>query len=430
MKSVIKNILKVLLIMSIILIMVLGGVIGATVYKKWEADLVESGKGKIVTGLISKDSETVKQECVTCLFLGKDKGGALTDFIMLGQYNPNTKKISLLSIPRDTRINGSSDGKINSLYAGRYQEKTIAKVEEITGIKIQHYVVFSTKILRDIVDCLGGVTIDVPQNMNYDDPYQDLHIHLTKGTQLLNGDKAEQFVRFRSYVNGDVDRIKAQQSFIKAMLGEVLSAKGISKINDMVKIVLDGTKTDITMELVTKYLDDVVYLKTENLVIDTLPGAGRMGPSPYGGELSYFYHDTEKTKVVVDKLFHDIDVSADSSGDVVETIGKLEETSHVEEQQDEQNTKTRLEVLNANNTTKVLNRVVEVLNNGEFDVVKIGNYPTTKLENSRIVDYGKGTEEELKALKDILKITNVEKQEDSSSKVKYTIIIGEKYELR
>ena len=171
MNNVVKNVLKVLLILVIVIVMVLGGIVCAALYKSWEARiLAEEGSG-FKTGIISKNPENVKRECVTCLFLGKDKGGALTDFIMLGQYNPNTKQISLLSIPRDTRVSNSSDGKINSLYAGKYHEKTMAKVEDITGVKVDHYVVFSTKILRDLVDCLGGVTVDVPQNMNYDDPY-------------------------------------------------------------------------------------------------------------------------------------------------------------------------------------------------------------------------------------------------------------------
>lgn len=257
MKNIIKTILKVLLIVVILIVMSVAGIIGATLYKRWEADIIDDNKsGNNNTGILI-DNEKVEEECFTCLFMGVN--GHLTDFIMLGQYNPNTREIALLSIPRDTHVSNSVDGKINSLYAGKYPEKVMKKVEEITEIEVQHYIVFDTKILRKIVDEIGGVTVNVPINMNYDDPDQNLYIHLNKGTQTLTGKQAEQFVRFRKnndgtgYPNGDVGRIATQQQFIKAMAAEVLSAKNISKIGSLVKIVLDGTKTDITMDIVTKY---------------------------------------------------------------------------------------------------------------------------------------------------------------------------------
>ena len=299
MKKIILNVLKVLLILVIIFLMILGGVIGARVYKNWESDLIDEGKSGIYVGVIKKE-EVEPRECVTCLFMGVN--GPLTDFIMLGQYNPNNKKISLLSIPRDTQVKQAYDWKINSLYGGKHTEKTIDAVEKLTDVKIQHYVVFDTKILRKIVDELGGVTVDVPINMNYDDPYQNLHIHLSKGVQTLNGSQAEQFVRFRKnnngtgYVDGDVGRIKAQQSFIKAMISEVITPKGLAKMKDLVKIVLDGTKTDITAEIAAEYLDDAVTIKMDRIQMETLPGAGRDGPSPYGYNFAYLLHDAHKTK--------------------------------------------------------------------------------------------------------------------------------------
>ena len=109
---------------------------------------------------------------------------------MLGQYNPNTREVALMSIPRDTKVSGTIDGKINSAYASGYKaEKTIDKVKELTGIEPQYYVVFDTKVLRKVVDAVGGVEVDVPINMNYDDPAQDLYIHLKKGKQIFTKEK-------------------------------------------------------------------------------------------------------------------------------------------------------------------------------------------------------------------------------------------------
>ena len=401
MKNIIKTILKVLLVVLIIVVMSVAGIVGATLYKRWEADINEkNGELGKINGLLT-DNQEVEEECFTCLFMGVN--GHLTDFIMLGQYNPNTRDISLLSIPRDTNVSNSVDGKINSLYAGKYTEKIVSKVEEITGIEIQHYLIFNTSILRQIVDEIGGVTVDVPINMNYDDPAQNLYIHLKKGTQTLTGKQAEQFVRFRKnndgtgYSNGDIGRIAAQQEFIKAMASEVLSAKNISKIGNLIKIVLDGTKTDI-------------------IRMDTLPGEGRYGMSPYGYNLSYYYHDEEETKKLVEELFKSSSDTASGDNDLVETSGTLVTSE-----------KVRLEVLNASSNMTILNSVVEKLNENDFDVVKIGNYNTSVTETSRIIDYGHGTEEELKELKELLNISKVEEATDESVTVKYSVIIGQNY---
>lgn len=417
MKDIIKILLKILLVVVVLVVMSAAGVIGATLYKRWEADLKENNE--INMGGILIDNKEVEEECVTCLFMGVN--GSLTDFIMLGQYNPNTRDISLLSIPRDTYVSNSVDGKINSLYSGKYPEKVMKKVGEITGMEVQHYVVFNTKILRQLVDEIGGVTVNVPINMNYDDPDQNLYIHLSKGTQKLTGKQAEQFVRFRKnndgtgYQNGDVGRIAAQQSFIKAMAGEVLSAKNISKLGSLVKIVLDGTKTDVTMDLVSQYIDDAVTIKIDRIKIETLPGEGRYGPSPFGYNLSYYFHDEEKTKALVEDLFKKKDIETSGDNDIIETSGTLEE-----------NAKIRLEVLNAGNNMNVLNKVVENLNESGFDVVKIGNYPTTKVETSRIIDYGNATEGEIEELKKLLNISKVEESSDDTT-VKFSVIIGANY---
>ena len=427
--EILKTILKVLLVIVIIVGMSVAGIVGATFYKRWEADLNEKNNelGK-VDGIFT-DNEKVEEECFTCLFMGVN--GHLTDFMMLGQYNPNTRDIALLSIPRDTNVKNSSDNKINSLYgyAGKDKEKinkqankVMDTVEGITGIEIQHYLIFDTKILRQIVDEIGGIKFNVPINMNYDDPEQSLYIHLKKGVQTLSGKQAEQLVRFRQntdgtgYPNGDIGRIATQQDFIKAMAGEVLSTKNISKFGNLVKIILDGTKTDINMEVISKYMDDVVTIKTDRIKIDTLPGEGRYGMSPYGYKLSYYYHDAEKTKQVVEELFKTTSNVNSEENDFIETNGTLVQSQ-----------KARLEVLNASSDMSILSRVVEKLNEKDFDVVKIGNYNTTVTESSRIINYGKGIDSEIEELKEILNISKVENVEDETAKVKYSIIIGQNY---
>ena len=143
------------------------------------------------------------------LLMGTDASGNLTDVMMIYQIDPQNKMVNVLSIPRDTRIyyNKRVD-KINAPHsygqqktdaggAKRGDEYAIRAVKALTGIPIHHYVCINFAAFRQIIDAIDGFDFDVPQDMDYDDDWQDLHIHLKKGFQHLDGDKAEQLVRFR-----------------------------------------------------------------------------------------------------------------------------------------------------------------------------------------------------------------------------------------
>ena len=437
-----KSFLKGLAVALILICVVVAGGAAAIYYENLEKDMKEnSGDSKLAQFLVSGGETQKKEEPLfTCLFMGRN--AHLTDFMMLAQYNPNTREVSLMSIPRDTYVGTSSvDGKINSIYMYKYPEKVVKAVEEITGVDIQHYLIFNAKILRNIVNELGGVTVTVPFNMNYDDPDQNLYIHLKKGTQRLSGAQAEQFVRFRKnnngggYANGDVGRIATQQKFIKAMISEVLKVENIGKIGNLVKIALNGTDTDLTLDVLQEYLDDVVTFKKDRVRIETLPGVGKYGKGPDGLTRSFFYHDPEKTKEVVKELFFtsidDINSSGDSatSGDKKNDINtKAQEviSKGLGTESGNNDEKIRIEVLNANAKTSKMNDLVEKLNSNDCNVVKIGNYPTTKVESSRIITYGKQTSDELEKIKSLSGIKNVE-ESDENVNVKFTIIIGANY---
>lgn len=437
-----KSFLKGLAVVLILICVVVAGGAAAIYYENLEKDMKEnSGDSKLAQFLVSGGETQKKEEPLfTCLFMGRN--AHLTDFMMLAQYNPNTREVSLMSIPRDTYVGTSSvDGKINSIYMYKYPEKVVKAVEEITGVDIQHYLIFNAKILRNIVNELGGVTVTVPFNMNYDDPDQNLYIHLKKGTQRLSGAQAEQFVRFRKnnngggYANGDVGRIATQQKFIKAMISEVLKVENIGKVGNLVKIALNGTDTDLTLDVVQEYLDDVVTFKKDRVRIETLPGVGKYGKGPDGLTRSFFYHDAEKTKKIVKELFFtsidDVNSSGDSatSGDKKNDINtKAQEviSKGLETESGNNDEKIRIEVLNANAKTSKMNDLVEKLNSNDCNVVKIGNYPTTKVESSRIITYGKHTSDELEKIKSLSCIKNVE-ESDENVNVKFTIIIGTNY---
>lgn len=423
-KKTFKVLLRILLVIVIILVIVVIALAGTYFFINWQKDVQdkESGDKNIIERLVVPEKK--EEPVVTCLFLGVN--GNLTDFIMLGQYNPNTREIALLSIPRDTNVgNNSVDGKINSAYSSRGMDKLKKQVTEITGIEIDYHVLFKTKILRQVVDKIGGVTVDVPINMNYDDPYQNLYIHLKKGTQKLTGSQAEQFCRFRKnndgsgYPGGDVERTKAQQKFIKAFISELLKVDNVSKIPDLINIVLEGTKTNVTLNVAKEYIDDVIALKTDRITTNTLPGSARMGKSPLGYMTSYYYYDAEKTKTMVDEMFHS---SSITSGETTVSVT----SSNVVGKDESGELTVRVELLNAGTTSNVINNLVDKLRKENFYVVKIGNYDTSKKEASRIIDYGATSED---ILHDLMLVTGVTKTETSSEKtsVAYTIIVGPYY---
>lgn len=438
------GVVKVLFVVLVILSMTAVGGVAAVYYENWERDMGEkdSNLAQFLSG--NKKEEKELEPNLTCLVMGRNQ--SLTDFIVLAQYNPNTREASLLSIPRDSFVgDGSPDGKINSIYANygggeKGITKLKEKVEELTGIEIQHYLLFDASMLKKVVNELGGVTVDVPINMDYDDPYQtpQLHIHLKKGTQLLSGSQAEQFVRFRKnndgtgYPNGDIGRIAAQQSFIRALITEILKAENIGKIKNLAQIVLDNTKTDITLELVEEHLDEVVTFKMDRMRMETLPGVGKY--QKYQGiTRSYYVLNEESGDILLDDLFRNTTVKSDETSNEETIVDNKKEDKQEDKQEvlssnleTSEDDRIKIELLNAKSKSARLNDLVETLADNDYNVIKLGNYQTVQVEPARIITYGKNTEEELENLK---KVTGIKKVEESTetTNVKFTIIIGANY---
>ena len=260
------------------------------------------GEDSLATQAGSNDSKvsTKKKSEINALIVGTNQN--LTDTMMYVNYNVETGKVAMMSIPRDTYITNEYcvGHKLNSLYRGKNTQAFVEQIEELIGVDIDYYLIFDSKMLIDIVDKVGGVEVDVPVRMKYDDPTQNLHIDLKKGTQVLNGKQAEQFVRYRKgndgsgYARGDLQRTEVQQQFIKNFISTVLSAKNLSKIPDLINVALDNTDTNITAREVLKYSTDAMKIDTSNISSCTAPGEAK-----YINNISYFVMDKEKTKELV-----------------------------------------------------------------------------------------------------------------------------------
>lgn len=197
----------------------------------------------------------------TCLLLGvADQGG--TDTIMLGVFDTNAKKASLISIPRDTVVyqNGKYR-KINSTYAGG-EEAVAATVHDLLGVPVDYWVSVNLKAFNSIVDQIGGVYFDVPVRMDYKDPYQDLVIDIQPGYQKLNGKQAEGVMRCRScYVNADIGRAATQRAFLVALAKQTITPSNVGNVTSLVNTFIKYVNT-------TMPLNDMVWFGTQAIGMD------------------------------------------------------------------------------------------------------------------------------------------------------------------
>lgn len=238
---------------------------------------------------------------------GVDDEGYRTDLILFCRYNMADNSINVLQIPRDTKVeNDRHDKKINSAYGCPEKEQALFdEIESVIGIRPEKSVIVSFKAFREIIDAIGGVEIDVPIRMYYHDPFQNLTIDLYPGMQLLDGRRAEMFMRFRQnddgtgYPNGDIDRVAAQKGFYQAAADKLLSGGTILKAPKIIGVIADNVKTDFTVGEMANYIGRLPKFSMEKVRIHTLPGEG--GYDSNG--VSYFFHNEEATKALIKEHF-------------------------------------------------------------------------------------------------------------------------------
>lgn len=195
------------------------------------------------------------------LVIGTDKSGLHSDVIMVFSLSTKTNSISCASILRDARVNYKGNNmKITEAMAYGRESAVIQAIKDITGLQIHDYVVFNFTAVEDIINALGGVDFYVPQNMFYEDPEQDLYINLRKGQQLLNGKKALQLLRFRSYPMGDIARTETQRDFMEALFEQKANAKYIGSIPKIYAAINKNIKSSLSLAEIVDYAELVVKM--------------------------------------------------------------------------------------------------------------------------------------------------------------------------
>ncbi len=344
--------------------------------------------GDNVTNVDEKEETTLLKapKKTNFLLVGVDKHELLTDVIMVGSFDSDSQVIDLISIPRDTYIEYStqekakakaagiylpSSGQINVIHSYTSKEFGVSFLEEhienMLGIQIDYYAKVNIQSFRDLVDAVDGVEFNVPIRMKYDDPYQNLHIDLQAGYQTLNGEQAEQLVRYRKgnsenegYARADLQRIEVQQDFMKALFKKVLSLDGIvSNPIDTVKVYLDNVETNFSIVDMPKYVKYIPNLSINKMNTYSIP---------YNIE-SDTINRTEALELV-NTVFYSDRLSNDESAQLIYSKS--------------------IQVLNGSRTNGLASDTADKLTELEFNVADVGNY-SGDWRNETVIKVKQGT---------------------------------------
>ena len=431
-----KKVWKKVLLIMLFIILIAGSVFAYKVCKNG------GGMSGMLATVVGHDENTKKKLGeFKCLILGistDQENVDLTDTIMVASYNPNTQKATLLSIPRDTYTGktpakATAYEKINALYSRKHRpDETLEAVNEITGLDIKYYVVVKTEALIKLVDVIGGITFDVPIDMNYDDTSQNLHIHLKAGEQKLDGDKAEQLVRFRhnnddtsypeEYGDNDTGRMRTQREFIMQVIKQTAKPENIFKIGEILEVAKEYVITNIDFEVAKDYVPYAVEFNTDDLLTASLPG---INTNKNTSGTWVFTHDKKATQALIQELFYDRDNTEELTENAETTTNNV--TSNTSTNSTINNTVTsnkksdiKIEILNGSGDSKKLQKAVSELEGAGYKVTRTGT--TNSTSKTTIIDKKDVSNTLLQNMKEVLGTGVIQNSQSSSSKVDVTII--------
>lgn len=218
------------------------------------------------------------------LIAGTDGDGYRTDTIIVAHLDENTHEVALMSVPRDTAVMNGNGGlmKINSVYANGKEEgmeRLERRLSSLLGFEMDGYVLVNLDAFVKVVDLVGGVTVNVPQDMYYSDPSQDLLIDLKAGEQKLDGKQAMGLVRFRKgYASQDIQRTKVQQEFLKALAKQCLSLENLTaaKLKEYAEIFEENVVTDLSVGNMLYFAQQLMKCDFDAMKTYTIEGEGAM----------------------------------------------------------------------------------------------------------------------------------------------------------
>jgi len=351
------------------------------------------------------------------LIMGIDNQN-LADVIIAASFVRDTGEINMLSIPRDTftqpsdeimeriRSTGSRPGntfKINALWPlGRQYGAEITRdhLSQTLGINFHYYVKLDLIAFREIVDLIGGVEIEVPRAMVWSDPFDNppLHINIQPGIHLMDGQMAEHFVRFRSYPDGDIGRISAQQQFMTQLFRQMLTREALlSNPVELIRIAVNRVDTDFRAVDATRYVQYIPNLRFDGMTNYTLPGYERR----VHGQ-SMWIPRPEETLEIVSRLFHGITHDEDETITVFAPDESGIEAGTETSEGLSLSRSARISVINGSNIGGLARTVGDNLELKGYNVVNVdilrggGDRPYSTQINVRQEDYDLGLGEDMR----------------------------------
>ncbi|MGL4362523.1 MAG: LCP family protein [Cellulosilyticaceae bacterium] len=384
-KSLMKTFFKASFITFLVCFVIVGGLAMAYEF------LVYDGTGKNnSSGIGGNKKEPIDVNDInavnqTLAVFGTDIDGYRTDVIFLVNFNNQTNKVKVISIPRDTRVEWSSQqkdllrelkgttrnvSKLNEMtaYAGIDQIRnfTIKHIETLLGIEVDNYVIISLEAFKKIVDAIDGVEVNVPMDMYYQDKSQGLYINLKAGQQKLNGEQAEMLVRYRKgYTNGDEGRIATQQIFLEAFAKKVLSPQIITKMPQIITVLFNSITTDVQLNEVLPYYKNLKGFDLSNLEFYIIPGEAN-----YMSNAWYYEPNKAELQSFSNSIFYEHLMPSEEELN----SGAIEIDYNV-----------AIEVLNGGEKKGAAAAAKEMIEQDGYSVQKIGNYGEEYVEKTKII---------------------------------------------
>ncbi len=282
-----------------------------------------------------------KEGFYNILVVGTDDDGFRTDTIMIARLDVTNHTVAIMSIPRDTMVESvMTVPKINGVYgyAGK-GEKGINNLKshlaKLLGFEVDGYAVVNLEAFVELVDLVGGVEFNVPMDMYYSDPTQDLYIDLKAGLQKLDGQQAMQLVRYRKgYATQDLQRTEVQQDFLRALAQQCLKVSNLKKIGNMANIFKEHVTTDLTVGNIAYFGQELLKCDFEDMYSYTLEGE-----AVYLDGVSYYAIYLHNTLEAVNGYFNPYDAEITENNvtiltpEYVRYLQKLNEPEEPEEEE-------------------------------------------------------------------------------------------------
>ncbi|MBD1860910.1 LCP family protein [Trichocoleus desertorum] len=228
----------------------------------------------------------------------------LTDTMLLVRFDPDSKKLAVLSIPRDTRayVEGYGVTKINEAnYYGGPALSAKATSELLDGVGIDRYVRINVQGIEKLIDALGGVTVYIPKDMKYQDDSQHLYINLKAGKRRLNGNQALQFLRFRYDENGDIGRIQRQQMLMRALMEQALNPVTLARVPKILSVIQSHLDTNLSVEELMALVGFATQTNRSNVKMLMVPGDFS---APGEFQASYWVPDQDRIQSLMAQHFN------------------------------------------------------------------------------------------------------------------------------